>query len=667
MPSAAKWWTFGDAKGLNQRAQPLLGGEGGVLLESENLSFFQQGGIVQRFGSAAQSLTSSGFTGIVEWGGRNTTVGGVEELWAAANNAGTAALGRRVGGVWGPITFSDTANPVNLRYMQAASLTSKYFILYDSDVNRLHVWDGTTLRRAGLAMSGPPSVAAMGVGSLSATRFYRQRYVEMSGTTIVRRSEASTSVELAIASKAGWQVTKGAALSEGETHWEIEAADAEIGPWWRIARQAITTTAYEDTSVTIDDTDLSPLAGEYIPAPSAKYILSDTNRILLAGAWETTSDDDQTEIKQNRVWFTDVLGATDEGDDERIPNTVDQQNWVDVGNEGPITAIAGPLYGDIYVFKADSIFKLTPTGDFVTPYRVIQLVGGIGAVDQRCVCVGVMGTGTPAIFFASTSAVYAITSGGVVEISDDVSRDLRMTNFTPAFSWLAYNPYDKGLQAQTNSGMSVTAGQYYQFSYDLKAQRWSGITIGGSGAYWVLGRSILGTNTILGGGGAEVRNAVVAQNDNGSLRLLLVGQNNSAASQILACGDVCGVDGSTAFTSRFRVRKFPTPGHHFIVGAPTLVYRNPVGDSGVTGSLTVEYLNQKGTAAISGPRLLKATVQDDPLDQEVITLDGLDHGDKLAVLDVRITLIYSGSFATSIPPSIDAFMIPVTEKDGYAQ
>jgi hypothetical protein len=34
---------------------------------------------------------------------------------------------------------------------------------------------------------------------------------------------------------------------------------------------------------------------------------------------------------------------------------------------------------------------------------------------------------------------------------------------------------------------------------------------------------------------------------------------------------------------------------------------------------------------------------------------------------VRITLVYSGSFATSIPPSIDAFMIPVTEKETYAQ
>jgi hypothetical protein len=45
----------------------------------------------------------------------------------------------------------------------------------------------------------------------------------------------------------------------------------------------------------------------------------------------------------------------------------------------------------------------------------------------------------------------------------------------------------------------------------------------------------------------------------------------------------------------------------------------------------------------------------------------MDAGDNLDVLDVRITLSYNGSFATALPPSIDAFLIPVTEKDPYAQ
>jgi hypothetical protein len=242
---------------------------------------------------------------------------------------------------------------------------------------------------------------------------------------------------------------------------------------------------------------------------------------------------------------------------------------------------------------------------------------------------------------------------------------LRMNNFTAASSWLAYDPYDKGLKAQTNSGSASLSGQYFQFAYDLKAQRWSGYSFAGGESSWILGRSILGTDTILGGGGATIRNTVVAQNDNGSVRLLLCGQNSASASLLVACGDVCGVDGATAFTSRFRVRKFPTPGHKFMVGAPTLIYRNPVGTSGAVGTLTVSYLNQNA-ALVSDTVTLAATDQDNPTQVKVVTLDGLQYGD-LDVLDVRATLSYDASFATSIPPSIDAFMIPVTEKETYAQ
>jgi hypothetical protein len=103
-----------------------------------------------------------------------------------------------------------------------------------------------------------------------------------------------------------------------------------------------------------------------------------------------------------------------------------------------------------------------------------------------------------------------------------------------------------------------------------------------------------------------------------------------------------------------------------MVGSPTLIYRNPVGLSGVTGTLTVDFLNHNTTLVTSGPKMLEATDQDDPLDQKVLALDGMDHGE-LTVLDVRITLAYDGPFATALPPSIDAFMIPVTEKETQTQ
>ena len=121
------------------------------------------------------------------------------------------------------------------------------------------------------------------------------------------------------------------------------------GPWYRIARQAVASTTYDDTSASISTTNLSAVLGAYVPPPSAKYVLSDGSRILLGAAWEATAATGETAPKQNRIWFTPTLGTTDQGDDERLPNTVDQQNWIDIGNSGPITGISGPVYGDIYV------------------------------------------------------------------------------------------------------------------------------------------------------------------------------------------------------------------------------------------------------------------------------------------------------------------------------
>jgi hypothetical protein len=669
MPSAAKWWTFGEARGLNQRAQPLLGGDAGVLLECENLSFYQTGALVQRFGSASQSLTSSGFTGAIEWIGRFTTTGGVEELWGAANNAGTAALARRSGLTWAPISFSDTVNVNNLRYMQSASLTHKFFICYDSDVNRLHVWDGTTLRRVGFGIASAVTAVSMGGSGQTWNRWYRKRVAELDADgTVIRMSEPSESpVNVSIIDDAGVTITRGTVNGEGETHWIAEAADdesGEPGTFFQIATLPIATGSTDDTFADLAVFPISPLIGEYIPPPSAKYILSDTNRILLAGAWESAYTDEQTQPKQNRVWFTPVLGSTDEGDDERIPNTVDQQNWVDVGNEGPITGLAGPLYGDIYVMKSDSVFKLTPTGDFVTPYRVIQVSAGIGAVDQRTVCVGELGNGTPSIFFASPGSVYVITAGGITEISDPVSRDLRLNNFTAASSWLGYNPFNKSLMAQTNSGSAALSGQYYQFEYDLKEQRWSGISIGGGESGWILGRSILGVDTVLGGGGATIRNVVVAQNDNSSVRLLLCGQNADEESLLTAYGDICGGDATEPFTSRFRVRKFPTPGHRFMVGAPTIIYRSPTGIT-ATGTLMLTFLDQNANLQTFS-KTLTATDADNGLQQVVGMFDGAQF-ENMSVLDVRLTLSYSAPFTSNVQPSIDAFLIPLTEKETYAQ
>lgn len=657
------WWTISNAQGLNQRANPLTDGGEGVVLEAENVGFFNKGACVQRFATTDQSLAGSGFTGSVEWLGSYTTNAGVAERWGAANNSGSAALARN-DGTWSPVTFSDSVNASNLRYITADALNGKYFIAYDSDVNRMHVWDGTTLRRAGFATCTTPSVAQDGGGGLSFTRYYRARYVELSGTTVVRRSEASASVSITIAAKAGVTVTKGATINEGETHWEIEAASASAGPWYRIARQAVTVTTYDDTSATISTTDLSADAGAYLPPPSAKYCLSDGNRMIYAGAWETTSTTGETAPKQNRVWFTPALGSTGEGDEERIPDTVDQENWIDIGDPGPITGLAGPMYGDVYVFKNDSVWKLVATGDVDNPYRKILITAASGAVDQRVIVQAENGDGVPAIFYATANNVYMLSQSGIIDISEGISRDVRLVTFTAAQSVLDFDPLGKCLFAQTNTSASGTAGQYYQFNYDLSRKQWSGISIGGAQTGWILGRSILGTDTTLASGTSAIACAVVAPTDQGSTRLLLGGTNSSSTSWITAWGDSCAADGSSAFTTRQRIRRLAKPGSRFRVGAATLMYRSPSGTTSTTGTLTLSYIREDGVTQTQ-TQTLTATTSDDGNAQNRIVFDALQM-DNCTALDVRTVWTYTAGFQSTVPPSIDAILIPIDENESEA-
>jgi hypothetical protein len=667
------WWTFGSTAGLDQRAQPLMASDQGFVVEAENVGFMQAGVCVQRFGATTQSIAGSGFTGMIQWLGTHTTNAGVEELWGNADNTGTAALARRAP-AWNPVTFSDTVNVNNLRYMHGASLNGKFFLAYDSDQNRLHVWDGTTLRRVGFLPAPDPTLMEMGGGAESFTRWYRVRYVELDADGgVVRRSEPSGSVSMTITNKVGIQVNQGALLNEGETDWEVEAAEDDAGSpgtFFRIATVDIGTTIYNDTSATIDTTDISALLGEYIPPPSAKYLLSDGARLLLGGAWELTASANETAPKQNRVWFTPVLGTTDEGDDERIPNTLEQQNFIDIGNAGPIVGLLGPLYGDIYVFKLDSIWKLVPTYDATTPYRAILVTDAIGAVDQRVMTQGEDGEGLPTLYFASSSTVYSLSQGGISDRSDPISRDTRLNNFTAALSVLAFDPFDKSLFAQTNTGISGTSGQYYQFKYDLKRRAWSGLSLGGADQFWVVGRSALGTGTILGETGTTVRSAAVAFNDEGQSRLNIGGENISETAALMAFGDNCAIDGSSVFTTSVRIRKFPVPGHLFHAGAPTIVYRWPSGTTTTTGTITASYYRED-QAVMSESLTVSAAIgnvtdQDNPVQQKTFTFTGMQLAD-LSVLDLKLTMSSTAAFSSTIAPSIDSVMVPIDQNEPYGK
>lgn len=658
-----KLWTISGNAGLAERGSMLLGEKP---IELENAQFLTENALEMRQGFAVESLTGSGLTGVVQWLGRNLTLSGTEELWGAANNSGTAALAMRTGGSWSVVGFSDTATAGNLLYMHGASMNGKFFLTYDSDVNRLHVWDGTTLRRVGLIVATAPTSAEDGAGALSFTRWYRQRNtVQVSGIT-VRRSEPSTSITRTIVNKAGITVTKGALSGDGETHWELEAASAAAGPWYRIATTVVGTTTYDDTSATISTTDLSAVDGLYIVPPAAKYIVSDGASLLMAGAWESTSSTGQTVPKQNRVWFTRPLGSSDVSDDESIPTDADQQNnWIDIGDTGPITGLAGPINGEITVTKERAKWKLVPTGDLINPYAKVLVTDAIGAVDQRLITSGELG-GVPAVFFADSNADYADAGGGVQAISEPIGRDLRSVTIVADPGLQVFDPFQRMLFLQTSSAPSLQAGSYRSFIMDTVKQRWAGFTLGGSSSGWILGTSLLGTDTYLGGSGSTFVNGVFAAATDGSRRMFLCGQDANGAGTIVSWGAQCALDGESTFIAIARYRKVLAPGRRATVGAPTVFYRNPQGSVTGTQTLEVTYVRDFDEQRAQSVTL-DATDQNNGIAIKQTTLEGLSSAD-VSTLDVILALSYTGTAYTSeTTPCIDAIMVPYSVKEPYAQ
>lgn len=659
-----KFWNLSGPASLLERGNPLLDP---TPIELANAYMLSEGVVQMRQGFSTEDYSASGLDGPVEWIARHVTNAGAEEAWAASNNAGTAELGRRSGGVWGAATFSDTANATNLRYMQSATQNGKLYLAYDSNVNRLHEWDGTSVRRVGLITATAPTAAQMGAGAVNFTRWYRMRNtVQVAGVTTMR-SEPSSSVTITIINRLGVTVTKGAVSGDSETHWELEAAAAASGPWYRIATTVVGTTTFDDTSATIATTFLSDTEGLYVPPPSAKYIISDGAVLLMAGAWETTGTAGQTTPKQNRVWFTRPLGASDISDDESIVQTGTINNWIDDLDAGPITGLAGPVYGEIFVFKASSFFKLVPTGNVDAPYARVPVSDAYGAVDQRLITSGDL-AGTPSLFFADQNAVYALTSGGVQSISEGIARDLRQTFMTAADSFLTFDPIQRILLLQVSSSAASATGSYRSFTFDTAKQRWSGFGLGGAVTSWILGVSLLGVDTYLGGSGAAIINGAFLEDPDGGRRMYLVGQASTATGSLFKWGGRVAMDAAATYVTTTRYRRAFTAeqGRKVTAGNPTVWYTNPQGATTGTMTLQLSYIRDDEDT-ITQSVTLAATDDENGVASRRITLESVQAAD-VSVLDVRASLSYSGTaFASVAAPAIHAIQIPILWQEYLAQ
>lgn len=645
-----KIWTLKGPSFLASKANHASGQD--QVIEALNVTFASDAVLQMRQGfDDSIAINAAALAGSTKWIGRHIANDGAEEGWVASDDAGTPNLARSIsGGTYNAVTFSDTVNANGLPFIQTTTQNGKLYFCYDSNVNRLHVWDGTSVRRVGLGIATAPTVATLGGAGLNFTRYYRQRNtVQVSGVT-VRRSEPSTSATITLVDDSGVQVTKGAVSGENETHWEVEYADAAAGPWYRAATVVVGTTTYDDTAATISTTTLTDTEGLYVPPPAAKYILTDGGVLLMAGAWESSAATGQTSPFHNRVWFTRPLGSTDISDDESITQTTDLKNWIDVGDPGPITGLAGPLYGDVIVFKSKSIWKLVPTGNLNAPYSKVCIHPGMGAIDQVAIVNGTL-KGIPAIFFANSRGVWALTAGGFQLISDGFFTDIEKDSMrapdlanNTRHARMAYDDDEQQvwLRALAFNAVGVNVANYLRV-FDTERLGWSGV-----------GLSMTSVDVpMLRGDTISNRFTVVGSTTTGRV----LNKRADAASD-----GYVGKDLTAAYTASVTIRKpfAAQEGCKVTVGNPTIWYRS-FGASSDVFTATVSYRVDFGDTRSASVLLQRVSAE--PLNNYGVyqaTLEGLEASD-VSLLDLTVSIVIdSGATAVDkqFTPAIDVVQVP---------
>ncbi len=384
---------------------------------------------------------------------------------------------------WASVTISDTASGEGDPH--AVTFNDKFYIAYNSSVNRLHLWDGTTLRRVGLGLPAAPTVADTGSGSYAATaRRYRIQFLIKSGADVIAMSELSSAVSFT-PSGAGTaaRITKSATV-DSATHWRIYGLLGTVGDVYDLYEQVGSDTVVATT--TLDDSAdpatysgaQPPDLGLNIPPPSAKFLLTDGNRVLMAGAWETTAGSGETVPKMSRVWITRVLGSSDQGDDESIPNTATVKGFIDVGERDGdhVVGLGGPVDGVIYVFKTRAIYQLVPTGNVATPYEVFLVSRNVGAygidpVPQRTIV-----STDREVYFNSANGVQRISPSRGLE---HVGRDIIATGWNNTPPRMAAAVYDAIRRSVFYLSAETGVPALWMFSPDFAAHQQHGLWQGG--------------------------------------------------------------------------------------------------------------------------------------------------------------------------------------------
>lgn len=324
------------------------------------------------------------------------------ELWAMAQHLTTQHVSlQRKTTTWSAVSQTDAIDVTNGNGYQvdAQDLHGKLFLAYRSvgGVDRQHVWDGASLRRTGLAQPVAPAVVDTGAGgAYTGTRYVRVRYLVMSGSQILLRSEPSVSTTFGPSgSKTGLVATKPASISEGETHWELELS-TDNANFYRTQTLTVATTTATDTTAYANGYAttgvLSADIGDYSLIPSVKFLCADQDRLLMAGSFENAA-------LASRVSWTPVFGdTTGVGNDERIPITTNNYLDLDGYEGGAITGMSDPVGGYVFVFKWSHLYKLVRTGTALNAYAAYNLSKTRGALPKSIV-EGMDSSGQACLYF----------------------------------------------------------------------------------------------------------------------------------------------------------------------------------------------------------------------------------------------------------------------------
>jgi hypothetical protein len=344
------------------------------------------------------------------------------EVWAMAANA-SSFYRSTTGTTWTTVANNATSANVNMAISDAVSFNGKLYIAYkkSASTDRLTVWDGSVIRPSGLSTPAAPTAADTGSGSYAATvRYYKVQFEYTNGDSKYTLSDLSAALTFTpIGTGTGVVVTK-PTTPDGATAWRLWASADNVS-YTLIGSAVVATTTITDSTAPASYVATALIAAEsdtYTPAWSAKYLLVDENRLLIAGAFETAR-------YVSRIGWSAIIGtartaygeSSHISDDERFPSG----NFIDLDSDegGDLTGME-MLNGSVYVFKRYAIYKLVRTGDTTAPYKPVTISKVIGALSRKAIVPGEDASGSPCLYFLSERGPYRLGNGGLQYLGGDI-------------------------------------------------------------------------------------------------------------------------------------------------------------------------------------------------------------------------------------------------------